>query len=95
MACGCGFNDVLRPDHIGLERLVRLILADGHMLQGSQMKYIIHSPAGCGQRLPVPDIPDYKGQTGVLKLTAHGDLGRLAAREDDDLLRALLQQLPD
>ena len=56
MVCNTGGDHIVRPSHIGFDRLHGIKLAGGHLFQSCGMKYIVHTAERIQNGIVIPHI---------------------------------------
>ena len=83
-------DDVLGPQHIGLDGLERIVFAGRHLFERGGVYHQIHgSLEGSPEAPRVPDIADEEAQPRIGVLTAHLGLLQLVPAEDDEPARVV------
>ena len=87
-------NDILRAVHIGLDRLVWIVLTRWHLFERRGVNHIIDALKRAFHALIIAHIADKEPQPVLVlrKVICHHPLLELIARVDNDLLRVVVCQ---
>src|SRR4029077_2441625 len=79
-----GLGDVLRAEDVRLDRLERVVLADGHVFERRGMNDHVGASDRAAQPLAVADVADEKAKALIVDLSLHLGLLELVTAEYPD-----------
>src|SRR5262245_14213659 len=87
-----GVDDVLRPEHIGLDRLERVVLARGNLLHRGGVEDDVHPVHGALEALAIAHVADEEAERRMAHARGHLGLLQLVAAEHHEPPRVVSRQ---